>query len=260
VTFGGSYTFSRLMDTTPDSTDASVQSGPGMNFDTYFDDVIGELFGVSTSAARALWRPSRPTNPEHYFKWYLLFDFSSGKIQESLAFRGSYTSGSFQNRTYNYDFGFPTDWNPEYRQLIQGTSGGPVTGSSGETGFQRSKYIYGLTNNVTASDSWGLNMRYSVIVPISKKLRWLANVDVSSPFNHRGLGGWYSMYGGADTSIRPREFTSGTGTRNQYTIYGVNNDHTKNVWRPNLPTTGYNGQFTSRQGGRSMSLETGLRF
>ena len=265
VTFGGSYTFNRLMSNTPDVTDSSgAVTGPGLNLDTYWDYMVGETFGVTGDARRLLWRKLRPINPEHYFKWYLLFDLSSGKIQESIAFRGDYTSGAFQNRTFNYQFGFPTDFDPRYRELILGTSGGNVTSpdTSGTAGFGSSQYLYVLNNSVTASDGWGLNMRYSLSVPISKKLRLLANVDVSSPFNHRGLGGWYGISGGADTAIRPVALTTGANVSSsgQYTVYGVDNDHTKNVWRPNLPNTGHNSNFQSRQGGRSMSLEAGLRF
>jgi hypothetical protein len=220
-----------------------------MNWDAYWDEMAG---------GRDVWNPSRLINPEHYFKWYLLFDFSSGKIQESLAFRGAYTSGSPNTRGYYFRYGFPTDWNTEYRQLITGTGGGNVANSTGTTGFSDTRYIPTETVSMTYSDSWSINMRYSLTVPLSGKMRWLANVDVSNPFNHRGIGSWYSA-SGADTTIVPRALTTGTSAV-QSNVYSVNNDLTKSVWRPNVGATGQNGQFVSRMGGRSISLETGLRF
>jgi len=262
VTFGGSYTYNRLMSTVPDLTDSSAAgTAPGMNLDEYWDYMVGETFGVTGKTRRDLWRPSMPMNPEHYFKWYLLFDLSSGKIEQSIAFRGDYTSGSFQNRTFQYRFGFPTDWNTDWRQLIQGTAGGDVGGTTGTGGFGSSRYIWALANSVATNDGWGVNMRYSVTVPVSKRMRLLTIVNMSSPFNHRGKTGGYSVGGGADTLIVPTRLTTGSGSPvAQYSVYGVNNDWTKNVWRPNLSNTGHNGNFAGRQGGRSMSLEAGLRF
>ena len=263
VTFGGSYTFNRLMSNVPDRTDASggndVGNSPALNWDTYWDYAVEKTFGVTGKAARLLWRDLRPRNPEHFFKWYLLFDFSSGRINQSVAFRGNYTSGGYQNRTYLYRFGFPTDFDERYRELIQGTSGGNVSGTSGTNGFSQQQYIFYLQGS-TAGDSWDVNMRYSLTMPISKRLRLLTNVDVLRPFNHRGLNPRYSYANPDDQVTIPYALTTGNAPIGANTPFAVDNDHTKNVWRSPNGATGRNDNFRARQSGRSMSIEAGLRF
>jgi hypothetical protein len=258
VTFGGSYTFNRLMSNVPDATDAGAQTGSSLNLDTYWDYMVEKTFGVTGDAARLLWRDMRPRNPEHFFKWYLLFDFSSGKIEQSVAFRGNYTSGGYQNRTYRYRFGYPTEFDPRYKELITGMAGGTVPGTTGTGGFSDSQYIFYLQGS-TGGDSWGLNMRYSLSMPIAKKLRLLTNVSVSNPFNHRGLGSRY-LYANPDDQLTIPVAISGGGSVGVSTPYAVDGDHTKNVWRSPNGTTGRNDNFRAHMAGRSMSLEAGLRF
>ncbi|MDR0499202.1 MAG: TonB-dependent receptor [Holophagales bacterium] len=250
MTFGGNWTWNRLMHNSPGIVD--VPTGGGQNslrFDTYWDYMTG---------SRDAWAPIRLINPEHYINFYFLFDLTSGKINSALTLRGSYTSGSPRVNQYQMHYGFPTDFEPRYQQLIQGVAGGTVPGTSGTTSFSNATYIpYNIHG--TNADSWGLNLRYTLSMPLVRKLSWLATIDVSNPFNHRGLSGWTPPVFTSDQAVRPYPFESGTGSPvgSNFPYGGNGNDISGYVPRA---TGDLLSLYTGRQGGRVVSLQTGLRF
>jgi hypothetical protein len=74
VWFGGSYTFNRLMSNAPNNTESPNRYNggdemPDINVDAYWDSMFG---------SREAWAPVRLRNPEHYLKFFILLDFSSG--------------------------------------------------------------------------------------------------------------------------------------------------------------------------------------
>jgi len=242
LSVGGSYTFNRLMSSVPSRTDEAGSNNtgdnPAMNLDFYWDSLV--------PGGRDAWRPSRLLNPEHYFKFYLLFDLTSGKVQSSLAFNGSYTSGVPYQDGFNWQYGFPYEYYPELMTNGAGSAaqhGGITSGGSA----QFSDTVFVPINNIsTYQDTWGLTARYMLTVPLVRKLSWFAIINISSPFNHRGLSDNFRPTG-ANTAIRPYNITGGGTASNVY----------NGVWRAN---DDFLSLYQVRQGGRSISVETGLRF
>lgn len=251
VTFGGNWTWNRRMDNDPAITD--TPSGDGRStllWDTYWDDRTG---------GREVWNPVLLINPEHYINFYFLFDLKSGKINSALTLRGSFTSAGPRRNTWYMHYGFPTDFDPRYRALINGVGGGSVTGTSGTGGFSNALYVpydyYG-----TGADTWGLNLRYTLSMPLIRKISWLATIDVSNPFNHRGLSGWNPPGFTSDTSTRPYAMTTGVAYAPSFPYGGVVNNGTDFSTYVPRASGDLNGLYTGRQGGRTVSLQTGLRF
>jgi len=251
TSFGGSYTFSRLMSNVPSASEAAndVGDAPTMNFASYWDYMTG---------GREVWAPSVLVGSEHIFKFYLLFDLTSGNIKSSVSFMGNYTSGSPYRDSFIYNLGFPVEFEPRYRQLIVGTAGGTVSGTAGTSGFanQLSVPINLMSTN---QDSWDLSMRYLISAPLARKISWLATIVVNNPFNHRGLGG-FSTSSVQGVTI-PKQLTGAT-TINATFPYGGTGPANPGVWLAYYDTTqtGLNTLYSGRMSGRSFSVQTGLKF
>jgi len=248
VSFGGSYTYNRLMDNTPDIIDqpggGNVGSSPTASLDWWWDEIV--------PGGREAWMPVRPIDPEHFFKWYLLFDLSSNRVNSSLSFYGQYTSASFQQDGYNMQYGYPYEYYPDY---MQGTNGGDRGAVGGINTASVSSIFGGNTvfvpfnvYSTNRNDRWNLTMRYMVTVPLARKISWMATINVNNPFNHRGRYDQFTI-NGASTNIVPVTLTGG-GTTPARDIY-------QGVWKE---TGTVNSQYINRMGGRSFGIETGLRF
>jgi hypothetical protein len=250
-TTGGSYTFSRLMSNVPGTTDAANDIGdaPGMNFASYWDWTVG---------SRDVWAPSVLNGREHYIKFYLLFDISSGKIKSSVSFTGNYASGSPYRDSFTYNFGFPVEFDPRYSQLIVGTSGGSRPNTAGTSGFGSNLSIP-INLMSTSQDEWYLSMRYLLTVPLARNISWLSTIVINNPFNHRGIGPWFSTSSPQGVTI-PKQLT-GNSTTNVAFPYGGSGPADPGVWLAYYDTVSrLNNLYVSRQSGRSFSVQTGLRF
>jgi hypothetical protein len=238
VNFGGSYTYNRLMSNWPDRSDAgNAGSSPTINQDAYWD----------TFWPRSQWAPVRILDPEHYFKFYVLYDLTKGKIKSSLALRGTYTSGSPVTDSFSIRVGFPS-----YPGVIAGPQGGTAQGGAGTGGFSESRSVM-VNYRGTNQDSWGTNLRYNLTLPLVDRLSWFVTLDIGNPFNHRGIGNWFTP-GGPTTTVVPVDIPNGATYTNPY---GTGMDPNGWGWRTDA---NINSQYRSRMGGRTFSVQSGLRF
>jgi hypothetical protein len=253
INFGGSYTFSRLMSSAPDAVEGGGVENAGsvvMSLDWWRDQ--------SVPGGRDAWRPVRILDPEHSIKWYLLFDLSAGKLSQSLSFRGTYTSASWQRDGYTYNYGYPVYTDSPYNRFFGGTGGGAGTNvvTAGTTMFGgASVFVPFNSYSTNSNDSWDVNLRYVLSMPLVRKIAWLATITMSNPFNHRGLSSGNFSVGGTGTPIVPIALTGQVVAQNNpYAAYG---DPDRNVWRHDGDI---NGQYMGRMTGRSIGVQTGLRF
>jgi len=254
--FGGSYTFSRLMSNVPGNTDiaSGVGDAPQFNLSSWMDWLF--------DGSREAWAPVAWNGPEHFIKSYMLFDISSGKIKSTVSFTLNYGSGTPNRRSFAYNFGYPVDYEPRYSQLLLGTAGGTRPGTTGTSGFND-----GVSNNrsipfevmSTTQDGWELNMRYLLTVPLARNISWLSTITISNPFNHRGIGAWFSTSNAQAVTV-PKQLT-GASTVNVTFPYGGTGPQNRGVWLAYYDTaTGLNDMYVSRMSGRSFGVQTGLRF
>ncbi|MDP2875073.1 MAG: carboxypeptidase regulatory-like domain-containing protein [Holophaga sp.] len=224
LTFGGNYTFNRLMYNGRGSVDSPSRGLSSMWWGSFYD----------TFQSRGQYMPSRLLNPEHYFKWYLNYDLTKGRVRSNLSLHGTYTTGMPTMDTMTSYIGRPT---------VAGYYNG--TTLNNRTGLPTTLANYVNTQG-TGQDIWDVAMRYNLEVPVIRTLVWFVNMNVVNPFNTRSLAGW-SVAGMPSAQIIPANNTEGRPASNPYP-YG---------WRSgtgSMPT--YNG----RQPGRSISFETGIRF
>jgi hypothetical protein len=248
VNFGGSYTYARLMSNYPGRTDsprADNFSNISMSLDWWWDQMV--------PGGRSTWSPVRLIQPEHFWKWYLLFDMSSGKLRQSVSFNGQYQSSSFWSDGYYYSRGYAYD---VYPQFFASPNGGNVAGSEAiPSGWSNVGPLeYTLGNYFTrGNDSWNLSMRYHLEVPVAMKLVWFADITISNPFNHRGItdSGAFNISGSSGQRIE--SYLSGNGVVPDR----VPNDPYQGVWKN---AGDVNGAYIQRMGGRSVSVQTGFRF
>jgi len=245
VTFGGNWTWNRLMHNNPGIVDTpSGNERSQMRFDTYWDAMTG---------SRDAWAPVRLINPEHFINFYFLFDLTSGKINSALTLRGSYTSGSPRLISYDMVYGFPIDFDQRYRELITSKAGGGVSGTTGSGGFFWN-VVQPYAYHGTSADSWGLNLRYTISMPLVRKISWLSTIDVINPFNHRGLN--WGVPGFNSSQTLPFELPP---TYAQPILPYGGNGNNLSSYVPRASGDLLN-LYTGRQNPRSISFQTGLRF
>ncbi|MCL1908693.1 MAG: carboxypeptidase regulatory-like domain-containing protein [Holophagaceae bacterium] len=248
IVFGGSYTYARFMDNTSSWTDETrwwvVRDSFRLNIDWWWDEKTG---------GRNAWKPPRLTSPEHNFKFYLMFDLSSKKLVSSLTFMGNYTSGgvdSYASNGYTMRYGLP---HAAYPELIAAPGGGSVAGSSGAGVFGGGTVTLPTHTQGTGNDSWNLTARYLVTVPLVNKFAWHARITITNPFNHRGKGSWFSPSNATDAAIVPSDLLGANGS-----IQYPQDNRYNGVWRSSGGP--WDSLYQSRMGGRTFTLETGLRF
>jgi len=250
VNFGGSYTYSRFTNNTPSNAmDNSawwdLRDSYRLNIDWWWDQQTG---------SREAWRPTMVTQPEHFFKFYVLFDLSRGKLTSSLSFRGAYTSGGFVSDYHRIMYGLPYG---SFPQIMTDAVGTNAPGSSTSymfepfawDGFNVRQYV---NTNGTGQDSWNLQARYTLNVPIVDRFAWLVTITIDNPFNHRGKSGWGAPSGSSAFQIYPNQLYRADGSP-----VATNLNPDQGIWKPN---GNWNGLYQGRQGGRAVWLETGLRF
>ena len=250
VTFGGNWTWYRLVSNdrslidTPSGTDKST-----VYWDGYLDSLTAKWGG------RNAWNPPEATNSEHNVNFYFLFNLTSGRIVSNLALRGYYTSAGKQVWAYwSLIYGYPVDLYPELKQLIVDKSGGIVPGTSGTDGTTTGVSIP-WERWATGADDWGTSLRYTLTMPLVRKISWLATISVGNPFNHRGKRGWTPP--GFSGTVTPYDWSGNLNRPANFPFGGTGDD-----WWTYVPrsTGDLNGLYQGRQGGRSMTFQTGLRF
>jgi len=232
LTFGGNYTFNRLMYNGRGSVDSPSRGLSSMWWGSFYDNYL----------SRAQYMPDRLQNPEQYFKWFLTYDMTKGRVRSNVSLHGTYTTGVPLRDTLTSYIGRPTVEGYYNGTTLTNTTGLPTT---------LSNY---LNTQGTGQDVWDVAMRYNLEVPVVRTLVWFVNINLLNPFNTRSLDG--RLVDGTAIWGLP-------GTQSGY-IYPANNTEGKpasnpfpNGWRSgtsSMPT--YNG----RQAGRSISFETGIRF
>jgi hypothetical protein len=243
-TFGGNYTYGRLMYNLSAYGSGESEARSVSNWNTHvnwyeFWDKFWD---------RDEWAPVYNRQPEHVAGFYLTYDLSAGKAKSSIALRGTYTSGRTTYDSFDWYTGYPTskefswlsgmiDYNYDYNAAFGGLN------SIG----QSIPFNWRVTD-----DTWGLSLRYHFEMPLMRKLVWFTTMDMSNPFNHRGINNWFGPYG-PDEGDNFMVDLLGPGGRLLYS----KNDFYKGVWRSSDDAR---GQYRTYQGGRSFSMQTGLRF
>jgi hypothetical protein len=232
-------------------------TAPGMNFDWWRDLRVAELgIGIPGAEGRKAWAPVRAQNSEHYFKFSLLYDLSSGRVDSSLGLMGAYTSASLGSDSYNYNIGYPNEYYPEF---LMYPAGGSRPNTTGTAGFI-SAVAVPLNTLVSGYDSWWYDVKYTLSVPLVGKMVWIAWITVSNPFNARYIQGGFSV-GGAGTTLVPAAI-QGAATGSPATVNPTNvyrhASQANTVWRSDGDLNG--NYSTSGMAGRSFQLATGLRF
>jgi hypothetical protein len=252
----------------PDQTDnprMDNASDVRLTMDWWFDQVV--------PGGRNAWRPQRILDPEHYIKWYLLFDFSSGKFSQSLALRGTYTSSGWQQAGFNWNYGYPVYDGSPYNQFFLGTGGGGSAASLGTMtagttvfstnlgragGASSTIFVPFLTNMTSSNDNWNTTLRYTLSVPLVQRVAWLVTMNMNNPFNHRGIAsGAFSVGGTANSTLVPTALTGTAVARSMAHLRQGGSGDQDLVWGQ---ITDVNSQYVNRMGGRSLTVQTGLRF
>ena len=245
ATFGGNYTFARLMhnQTGIGTADTMVRdAGATFAMPRYWEKVYGD---------RESWNPTMLSGNEHTFKFYLMYDLSSGKTKSNITFRGQYTSYGMGRDTVGMVYGYPT-----FEGVIDYPGGGTNNPRQGQyANTANLAQGYSITTNIYAgNDSWSTTMRYSLTVPLVKGLTWFTNIDMSNPFNHRAfLGGDFDAGGLSNGNVFPVE-----RPRNNGAPLPVDDPYKGDYrWRA---ANNVNGWYRNYMGGRRVYVQTGLRF
>jgi len=247
-TFGGNYTYARLMyNLSGYASGENEARGIGnwqqrTNWYEFWDQFW----------PREVWAPIYNRQPEHVAGFYLTYDLSAGKAKSSLALRGTYSSGLTTYDAFGWNVGYP---NSQYLPYL--------TGINDYNYYSTTASIGGISSAGTGQsipfnwrvgdDSWSLNMRYHFEMPLMRKLSWFATMDMSNPFNHRGINSWFGPSGPGGGNNFLVDMVGPNGVVNNY----YKNDYYKGVWFSNGNAR---GQYRSYMGGRSFRLQTGLRF
>jgi hypothetical protein len=254
--FGGNYTYARLMSNETEYGSQMVQIREGTDQLRYAMPAFwDEQFG-----SRDVWNPVRLSNSEHYFKFFLVYDLSLGNSKSSVSFQGQFISASQGTDSFVYRTGYPIIFG------VNEYNGGGTFSTANPSvivnvnGLEQQRSI--PFNIYTGNDSWGLNMRYNLEVPLGRGLAWFLTADVSNPFNHRGIAAkvgdthWFNPGGPNDSGrINVNDLTASDGTvtpKSQNPLGPYNG-----VWR----TDGnINELYRTFMSPRSVTLQTGLRF
>jgi len=198
---------------------------------------------------REVWRPVLLDSSEHLFNWFFTYNLTTGKTKSSLALRGRYDSKGVDGRS---PYGFRTIAELVGPPMIPGVYevGGAANGTGLSTGMN---IIYGTS---TYNGAWNLTLRYTLELPLYRRLAWFLTGEMANPFNHRqmtasGIVGFGTSDGGSRVL---RDYYLATGAfvpeNDPYPGNNLFHNRSNNYWR----------MYVGRQGGRSLTLQTGLRF
>jgi hypothetical protein len=247
VTFGGNYTFARLMhnQTTTGSAEAMIRNASAtFAMPLYWESVYGD---------RESWNPTMLSGNEHTFKFYFLYDLSSGKTKSNITFRGQYNSYGIGRDLVNMYYGYPT-----FQGVIDYPGGGsnnPTQGLYANAANLTQGYAI-TTNTYANSDNWSMTLRYNLTVPLAKGLSWFTTIDIDNPFNHRAYMGNFatnSLTNSLANVVYPVERPINNGSP-----LPINDPYNGDYrWRAEADV---NGWYRNRMNGRAIRLQTGLRF
>ncbi|BDU76530.1 TonB-dependent receptor [Mesoterricola sediminis] len=232
LTFGGNYTFSRLVSNVRNLVDSPSRSSSQTNNSTNFRSWYLNYM------TREEFNPSTLRDPQHVIKWFLTYDLTAGKVKSNLGLRGTYTSGTPTSRTFSYTIPY---------EVIPGYYDGPSGPNSNTGGLINSLAKYYGAGQFTNEDSWAINLQYNIEFPILRTLVWFTNVQVDNLFNSR-TPGIYALPAQAG-----RDTINGAATRNPYG-YQLGANLASIYGKDSLGNTIY------RNGLRSVSIQTGVRF
>jgi hypothetical protein len=246
LVFGGNYTYGRLMyNLTAYGSGESEARGIGnwqqrTNWYEFWDQFW----------PRETWAPVYNRQPEHVAGSSFPYALSAGKSKSSLALRGQYTSGLTTFDSFGWNIGYP---NSQYLSYLSGINDYNYnTSTAGNGGISQAGTGLSIPFNWRVNDDgWSMSMRYHFEMPLMRRLFWFVTMDMSNPFNHRGVSGWFGPGGPGGGNNFLVDLVGATG------VAFPANDYYKDVWFSNGNAR---GQYRSYQGGRNFSLQTGLRF
>lgn len=239
LTFGGNYTFSRLMSNNRNMVDSPSRgndfSGNSINWKDWYSTFLPENQG-NVEYLRL---------PQHAVKWYLTYDLTSGKVRSSLGVLGAYTSGMPTSRTFTYmTGGYPTV--PGYNDATHSQTGGLFN------------YVTQYLNpgEFTNRDTWSLNLTYNVEFPVTRSLVLFVNCECDNVLNTRTL----PQYSLPSISSGQRDLV-GQRVKNPYGYQlGTSNFQYIGTGGTNSGGSGTTDPNYYRQGLRAFKLQTGVRF
>lgn len=227
----GNYTFARMMANTSATVDNPNRLTSQLpNWNNYF-----QSFSPGTAV-----QPYTQRTPDHTLNVFVTYDLASGKVKSSLTLRANYVSGladatytSYNpyspvfNHVANFSVPYPTV--PGYNDASNSNSGGLPNG-------------YNLPldgGRQINADTFTTSLKYNLDMPVYWRMHWFLNVDVLNVFNTKTQAPWSLPTGG---------YSDAAGQPPQYQAYG---------WRAvgDVSTVG-----TGRVNGRSISLDTGIKF
>jgi hypothetical protein len=172
-------------------------------------------------------QPYTQRTPDHNLNLYVACDLTTGKVKSNVTLRGAFVSGATESRWANYSIPYPTV--PGYHDASNANTGGLPNGVSLPVDGGR----------MTNADLLTMGLKYNLEIPVWRSAKWFLDVDMINPFNTKTRGTYY--LGGSSQADQ-------AGLPGQYLAHG---------WRAatDLSTVG-----TGRIGGRSVSLDTGIRF
>jgi hypothetical protein len=249
VDFGGSYTFSRYMSNGTSEADSPQKSAnKSVFYWPYYDaDFDYPYWGYN---------PVRLRDPEHRFNAWINYDLTYGKVKSNVALRFAYVSAGPSPRSFTYEMGYPII--PGVTTSIAG-EGQPTMPDN--TGISGTRTVYYNIHRTSGPDSWSTNLTYNLEVPVTNRVRWLATITCSNPFNHRGKSsGWYGLDGWGGLG----NYTPNTLYRLDGSVYRQANNPYQygGIGMSAYGQSNYGNLFSPNhvQGGRSIGLQTGLRF
>lgn len=231
-TFGGNYTYARLMSSVRNNSDNPSRSNSQASNSTNFRD------WYLTLMTRGAFNPVVLRDPEHAIKWYANYTLSTGKVKSNVALRGSYTSGVPMTRTFTYNIPYP---------IIPGYYDGPAGPNTNRGGLLNTlSQSYGA-GQFTNQDLWDVHLQYNLEFPLLRGMAWFTNIQVNNLFNNRTAAAYALPAQGG------RDALAGPATNNPYGFQlgqNLNNLYSKDP----------QGNYIYRQGLRSISVQTGIRF
>jgi len=235
--FGGNYTFARLMHNQSGISTTETDIRNAFNSAEYVMIDYWNQFWP-----REAWNATLLANSEHMLNWWLTCDLSSGKTKSTIALRGRYDSNGFGTRYYNSIAGRP---------IIEGVY--DFDGNINTTGLASSKNI--IFGKSKTDAGWNTTVRYNLELPMYRKLAWFVTAEMSNPFNHRGRSSSGVVGFSMPTSEVLRTWREPDGTQRTQNL--IENIYNGNFYQAN---NNYWSFYMGRMGGRSLTLQTGLRF
>ncbi|MBI1754139.1 MAG: TonB-dependent receptor [Acidobacteria bacterium] len=206
---------------------------------------LWKRFGYSTED---ITEPSLTINQVTNF-WFT-YDLSHGAVKSSLVLRGKYTAGSTWTQQEQWDL---NPYSAEYQAVMANAPANYATTNMINGGA--GTYIFKAQRGTSVGgfqypDTFELNLRYNLEIPIGPLARWWMGVEVSNPFNH--VYTQNQVGDNAATLRMGQNLADGSQSTN---FYG------KNGYFMDPSTMQYRGPYyAGMPGGRYFTVETGIKF